>query len=122
MIDNVKIYKRYLEVKENKGRVGDLLGEFNISRGTLYDVIRRVQVGDTKALRRCLNRSQLECIWEHKYKIRYISLPKNRSTTTVTELQKIIWGMKDDDFPVFTIASKLGKERSTILHHLAKKK
>lgn len=119
--NDIKIYKRYLETKEQKGRIGDLLGEFNISRGTLYDVIRRVQVGDTKALRRCLAVGKFECIWEHKYRARFLSLPKDRSATTVKELHAIIWYMKADGFAVTMIAKKLGKERSTILHHLNKK-
>ncbi len=117
-----RIYKKYLEIKEKRGRVGDLLAEFNISRGSLYDIIRRVQNGNTGALRRCLNINKFECVWKHKYKARFLALPKDRTITTVKELQKIILGMKTDEFPIYIIAEKLGKERSTILHHLSKRK
>lgn len=120
-MNDIKIYKRYLEIKKNKGKVGDIFSEFSISRQTLYDVIRRVETGNTKALRRCMNLGKLECIWEHKYKIRFLMLPKDRSATTVKQLQKIIFQMKDDGFPIYLMADKLGKERSTIIHHLAKK-
>ena len=121
-INHIKIYQRFLEIKANGGIVGDLLKEFSISRGTLYNAIRNVQNGDTAGLRRCLSGSRLECLWGYKYKARFLSLPKNRSAETVAELQKIIWEMKADDFPIYVIAEKLCKERSTILHHLAKRK
>lgn len=119
---DIHIYKQYLEVKENNGRIGDILTDFNISRGTLYNIIRRVQVGNTNALRRCMKVGRLECLWEHKYGLRFSALPDNRAGKTVAELQKIIWGMKKDGFPVHLIAKKLKKERSTILYHLAKQK
>ena len=121
MNTNTHIYQRYLETKEKGERVGDLLNEFNISRGTLYNIIRKVQTGDTTALRKCLTVGRFECLWLHKYKARFSALPENRASTTVAEVQKIIWGMKKDGFPVHLIAEKLCKERSTILYHLAKK-
>ena len=119
-INHIKIYQRFLEIKASKGKVGDLLKEFSISRGTLYNAISKVENGDTAALRRCLSGSRLECLWEYKYKTRFLSLPKDRSATTVAELQKIIWEMKADEFPIYIIAEKTEKERSTILYHLAK--
>ena len=122
MNNDIKIYKRYLETKNKRERIGDLLGEFNISRQTLYNVIGRVQKGNTVALRRCMTNTKFECLWEHKYKARFLALPQDRSATTVKELQKIIWLMKSDGFPIYIIAHNTKKERSTILHHLAKRK
>lgn len=121
MNNDVQIYKKYLETKATNGRVGNLLREFSISRTQLYNVIGRVRNGDTKALRRCLEGSHFECLWEHKYKARFLALPDDRSASTVKELQEIIYGMKDDHFPIYLIAEKTQKERSTVLHHLAKR-
>lgn len=118
-VNDIKIYKRYLEVKCAGGRIGDIMGEFGISRSTLYDVIRRVQNGDNAALRRCMTQSRLDCLWNHKYKTRFLALPKDRTMDTVNELRGIIFGMKEDGFPIQHIANLLGKERSTIAHHIA---
>lgn len=119
--NDVKIYKRYLEIKATKGRIADLLREEGISRAHLYNIIERVRNGDTKALRRCMEDGRFECLWEHKYRARFLALPNDRSATTVRELQIIIWGMKADEFPIYLIAEKTQKERSTVLHHLAKR-
>ena len=119
--NDVHIYKAYLKTKETKGRIADLLYEFGISRAHLYNIIERVRNGDTNALRRCMEDGRFECLWEHKYRARFLALPDDRSATTVKELQEIIWGMKADEFSIAMIAEKTGKERSTVLYHLAKR-
>ena len=53
-----------------------------------------------------------------KYQPRYLCLPKNREASTITELKKIIKEMKKDKFSIAKITELIGKERSTIIHHL----
>lgn len=119
-INDIKIYKRYLEVKTGNGKVNDIFKEFGISRTSLYDAIRRVQNGNIAAMKRALKACYLECFWEYKYKPRFLALPNNQKPETLAEFRRIISEMKDDKFPVTEIAHRLQKVRSTILYHLSK--
>lgn len=115
---DIEIYKKYMEAQESGELITDLCDKLGISRTALYDALRRVRNGDTAKLNRCIKLGRLECLWFYKYHPRYSVLPKNRRKSTVAELKSIINDMRDDGFPVMTIAKKLKKPRSHIQHHL----
>ena len=93
--------------------------EFSISRSYFYDLIKRIEKGDTVKIKKCLKKGHFACLWSFKYQPRYLCLPKNREKATIQELKAIIAGMKKDKFPIAQIAFLLGKkDRSTIIHHL----
>ena len=113
-----RIYWRW-KSKANKEKVGVILREFSISRSYFYDVIKRIEKGDTAKIKKCLKKGHFACLWSFKYQPRYLCLPKNRGKATIQELKTIIAGMKKDKFPIAQIAFLLGKkDRSTIIHHL----
>lgn len=114
------IYRDYIQARESGGiiPVGDVLLEHGISRSNLYDIIRRVKHGNPGKIRKDTEDGRLKALWEHKYKARFLALPKNRDASTIAELRNIIREMDADDFPQTQIAALLGKDRSTVIHHL----
>ncbi len=116
-LTDLEIYRAFLEAKE-AGKVSELPKKLGITHWRLYNVIDRVKNGDKVKIRRCTTLGRLECLWQFKYKTRYLALPKNRKASTVTELREIIREMKADEFPQATIGRLMKKDRSTIIHHL----
>lgn len=117
---DIDIYRAYVEAKA-KGRnasVGDVLIRFGISRSNLYEIIRRVRFGNPSKVKKDTEKARLSVLWTHKYEARYLSLPKDRKAPTVEELKTLIKDMHKDGFPQALIAAKIGKDRSTIIHHL----
>lgn len=113
------IYREYLEVQADPKRgTQEVLNKFGISRGHLYNVIRRVLNGNPSRIKRELEKARLSILWEHKYKVRFMALPKNRNAATIAELRLIVRAMDRDRFPQAYIAQFLKKDRSTIIHHL----
>lgn len=114
-----EIYRAYTEAKADpKKKIGDVFKRFGISRGQLYEVIRRVEQGNPARIERDTEKGRLAALWEHKYKARFLALAKDRRPATIAELRSIIRGMDKDGFPQTRIATLLKKERSTIIHHL----
>jgi hypothetical protein len=115
-----EIYRDYTEAKASNrpGRIGEVLLKHGISRSNLYDIIRRVQHGNPGAIRQDMETARINALWEHKYKPRYLALSKDRKADTIAALRKLIREMAADDFPQSAIAAKLGKDRSTVIHHL----
>ena len=113
-----RIYRRWKEIKATKEKVGVVLREFGVSRSYLYSLISRIEKGDIAKIKKCLKNGHLNCFWLFKYQSRYLCLPKNRKDSTITELKKIIKEMKKDKFSIAKITELIGKERSTIIHHL----
>lgn len=112
------IYRDYMEAKEGVRSISDVLLKHGISRSNLYDIIRRVKHGNPGRIKNDTERGRLAALWEHKYKARYLSLPKNREAGTVAELRDIIREMDAEGFPQMQIAALIGKDRSTVIHHL----
>lgn len=116
---DLAIYRAYILIKEDDEKdVRDLLNQFGISRGHLYNVVNRVRKGNLHAIRREMAAARLAILWEHKYKIRFQALPKNREAATVKELRLLVRDMERDNFPQIRMAHYLKKDRSTIIHHL----
>lgn len=115
----IEIYKEYVKMKADpKLSAQHVCDKFGISRTTLYDVVRQVRHGNPSRVRRDIERARLTALWTHKYESRFLALPKDRTAATVTELVSLIKDMDKDGFPQTLIASKLRKDRSTIIHHL----
>lgn len=120
-MNEIEIYKAYIEAKTDKKRtIIQVAKDFGITRNGLYEIVRRIENGNTSKIRACTEKSRLDCLWTYKYKARFLSLPNNRKESTVEMLTKIIKEMKKDKFSVSLIASLIGKDRSTVLHHLEK--
>jgi predicted transcriptional regulator len=117
---DAQYYRAYIETKNSNGSVVDLCKELGTTRTTLYEAIKRVKFGDTKAILRALSVARCDILWEHKYKARFLSLPENRKAGTVEELKELIKDMNTDQFTEMMIAKRLGKNRTTIRHHLGK--
>lgn len=118
---DAEIYKAYLGAKNSKNMtVVSVARSFGITRNGIYEIIRRVEGGNIAKIKSCTERSRLDCLWEYKYKTRYMAIPKDRKEVTVDALIKIIKEMSADKFPIARISRHLRKDRSTILYHLEK--
>jgi cellobiose-specific phosphotransferase system component IIA len=115
---DIQIYKDYVNARATKKPVADVMKKHGVSRNQIYKALRRVQEGDTQKILRCLQNCRNECLWEHKYKARFICLPNDKTASTVDEVHDIIVAMHSDGIPQTLIAKKLGKARSTIIYHL----
>jgi hypothetical protein len=125
MINDIEIYKGWLiakhgEKKHRKTAV-QVAKDFGITRNGLYEIVRRIETGNMAKVRRCSESSRLDCLWEYKYKPRYLAIPTGRQAFSVSLIKKLIWEMYEEDkFPISRIASLTGKDRSTVIHHLTK--
>ena len=121
MYRDIQIYRAYIEAKSDpKKTAADVARRFKITRNALYSVISRIENGSPLKLRLCTEKSRLECLWKYKYLGRFAAIPTDRKPASVAALSKLIKEMKGDDFPVLRIAALIGKDRSTVLHHLEK--
>lgn len=115
---DAEVYRDYIEAKASDRGVGDVLLKHGISRSNLYDIVNRVRNGNPGKIRRDMEKARLTALWEHKYKARFLSIPKNRNAETIAELRALIHDMDKDGFPQLIIAGLIKKDRSTIIHHL----
>lgn len=115
---SVDIYRAYVQAKARGGSIGDVLLRYGISRSNLYEVIRKVRYGNPWKVKKDTEKARLAALWEHKYRFRFLALPKNRVASTVEELRALIREMDKDGFPQAVIAARIGKDRSTVIHHL----
>lgn len=119
-INEIEVYQAYILAKQDPKRtVSDVANSFGITRNAIYEVVRRIEGGNASKIRKCKAQANLDCLWEYKYKARFLSIPKNREKITVEMLKNIIKEMKEDGFTVTQIARRTGKDRSTVLHHLS---
>lgn len=115
------IYRAYVTARNEKKTVDWVAKEFGITRTAVYDSIKRVKLGNTAMILKCLKDCRNEALWTHKYKSRFCLLPVNRKFWTIAEVTELIKNMKTDGFSQGLIAEKLGLSRSTVEHHLNKK-
>ena len=119
MTNEVGIYRAYIEAKEDpKQTITAVAEKFNITRAGLYEIVKRIEKGNPSKIRICTERSRLDCLWQYKYKARFEAIPKNRNKGSIIALKSLIKDMHADDFPTLRISVSLGKDRSTILHHI----
>lgn len=118
-VDDKIIYRGYLQSKADPSKTAqDVCNKFGISRPHLYNVVRRVQNGNPSAIRKALEESRLQILWDYKYKVRFEALPNDRKDATVQELRIIIKAMEKDRFPKVRISHFIKRDRSTVIHHL----
>lgn len=116
---DTEVYRAYILAKADpKKTVVSVARELGITRNVLYEIVRRVEHGNTAKIRKCTEKSRLDCLWEYKYKARFLAIPKDRKEGSVLALRALIKEMHTDDFGVSDIAARIGKDRSTIIHHL----
>lgn len=123
MTSSVYVYREYVKAKAGgfkKKTAAQVARDFEITRDALYELVRRVEKGDAVKLRKCTEKSRLDCLWRYKYELRFLAIPKNRKPATVKMLAKLVKEMAQDEFPVARIAAYVGKDHSTIIHHLEK--
>lgn len=119
MADEIAIYQAYLLTKTEGGKTAiQVARDFGITRSGLYEIVRRIEHGNPAKIRRCTEKSKLDCLWEYKYKARFAAIPKDRKEGSVVALRSLIKDMHKDKFPVAHIATRIGKDRSTVLHHI----
>lgn len=120
-IDEIAVYRAYTEAKsDGKKTVTQIAKDFGITRNGLYQIVRRIENGNPSKVRECTEKSRLDCLWEYKYKARFLAIPNNRKESTIEMLTKLIKEMRKDKFSTSAIASLIGKDRSTVLHHSEK--
>jgi len=120
-VDEIAVYKAYIEAKSDKKKtVTSVATDFGITRNGLYEIVRRIESGNTHKIRTCTEKSRLDCLWQYKYKARFMAIPNNRKEGSIELLTKLVREMNKDKFPTSQIATLIGKDRSTVLHHLEK--
>lgn len=115
-----EVFSAYLGAKSSGETITDLSKRLKMTRNQLYRVVARVRHGNPARAKICIEKGRFACLWEWKYRSLFDALPKDRKPATVDELRKLIRRMYKDKFPVKQIARLLGKDRSTVLHHLGK--
>jgi len=121
-IDEIKVYKEYIKAKRAEGySVVKLCEKLNISRSSLYELVKRIEKGDKFQLERCMKITKFDCIWEHKYKRRFIIISDNRKEKEYPEqLRVLIVDMDKDGFGLREIARRVMKDVHTVSYHLNK--
>lgn len=121
MTKDIEIYKDYLVAKyEKETTITEVAAKHHITRNGLYELVRRIENGNVAKIKQELKDNRYQVYWKYKYEPRYLALPKSRKPWVMAELRKIINDMAEDEFSVSKISELLGKDRSTILHHLDK--
>lgn len=121
-IDEIEVYRAYIRAKgDPKTTVTDVANDFMITRTAVYDIVKRIENGNVSKIRRCTENSRVDCLWEYKYKARFLAIPKDRKVGSVNALRALINDMKGDKFPVSKISTLTGKDRSTVLFHINNK-
>lgn len=115
---DAEIYRDYVVSKASDRGIGDLLLKHGISRSNLYNIVGRVRDGNQSRIKRDVEKARFAALWEHKYQARFLSIPKNRNAETVVELRALIRDMQKDGFSQLLTSTLLGKDRSTVIHHL----
>ncbi len=123
MINEIEVYRAYIEAKSAKPKrtAMSVATQFGLSRGGLYEIVNRIENGNASMIRRCTESSRLDCLWEYKYKAQFLAIPDDRKEATIEMLTKLIKDMSADRFPTVNIAARVGRDRSTVIHHLEKK-
>ncbi len=121
-VDEIEVYKAYIGAKNSKGKktVTSVATDFGITRNGMYEIVRRIESGNVHKIRTCTEQSRLDCLWKYKYKAWYSAIPNNRKEESIAMLTDLIKKMSKDKFSSAQIASLIGKDRSTVLHHLGK--
>lgn len=120
-VDEIAIYRAYIQAKADPDKtIIEVANELGITRSRLYETVRRIENGNVAKIRRCTEQAKLDCLWEYKYKARFEAIPKDRKGSSVSELRKLINEMFKDEFSISLISQLIGKDRSTVLHHLGK--
>lgn len=121
MDKDIEVYRAYIAAKSDKNvTVSVIAKKFKITRSTVYDIVKRITKGSPSQLKACTERSRLDCLWQYKYRAQYFSLPKDRKPATIEALKKLVLDMRKDKFAIARISTLIGKDRSTVLHHLEK--
>ena len=116
-----QVYREYVKAMSPGGGGATILAKrLKMRRDQLYRIVRRVRDGNPAQAKICMKKGSLECLWMWMFQSRYEALPRDRKPATVKELRDIIHSMQREGFPVKQIARLLGKDRSTVLHHLGK--
>lgn len=118
-IDHIAVYKSYFHAKfDPKKTVSDVANEFGITRASVYAIVKHVEKGDPVKVKRCTSNSAFSCLWEYKYKDRFLVIPHDRKNESVEMLRALIKDMHKDGFPVSKIASLIWRDRATVLYHI----
>lgn len=118
-VEVISVYRAYMNAKFHPTKTAtDVAREYGMSRADLYQIVKFVEKGEPYKLKMCTQNSNFQCMWEHKYKMRYAVLPRDRSKRTVEALASLIQDMHKDGFTISMIASCIKRDRSTVLHHI----
>lgn len=119
MVNRLEVYKAYIKAKsEPQTRISDVAKSFKITRNALYAIVREIETGNERMVAKCTAKTRLECIWEYRYKPKFLALEIGRQKETVSLLKEIIIGMKHDGFNTAQISRLVERDRATVLHHL----
>ncbi len=115
-IDEVEVYRSYVKAIGTKGySVTKLCKKLGIPRPTLYAIVKRVENGDEIQLQRCLNKSRYDCLWEYRYKRRFVLLQDDNN---IGQLKTLIKDMRKDGFGLRDISRRINKDVSTVSWHI----
>lgn len=117
-VNRLEVYKAYIKAKSEHTKISDVAKTFKITRNALYAIVREIETGNERMVAKCTAKSKLECIWEYRYKPKFLALEEGRQKETVSLLKEIIIGMKQDGFNIAEISRRVERDRATVLHHL----
>ena len=119
-INEVKIYKAYVKAKVTKGySVIKLSEKLGISRQVIYSIVRRIEKGNENQLNICLTKSKYDCLWEYKYKQRFLVVKEMRGKDYSKQIKLLVQEMHNEDgFGIRDISRRFKKDPSTISQHL----
>lgn len=115
-----QVYKDYVQAKQFKTPLEAVWEKHDITKQGMYFIVREIERGNLSKIKACTEQSTQMCLWEHKYKLRFSLLPKNRQASTIFLFKELVREMKAEGFKPIMIASLTGRDRATIIHHLTK--
>lgn len=115
-VDKQQLYKDYLLAKVGEKTIKSVYEKYGVTKSGMYFLISEFEKGDKKKIAMC----HKMCLWEHKYKRLFVSLPKSNTHATKEVFASFVREMHNDGFHHGLIAKLTGKHRTTVLHHIKK--
>lgn len=113
-----KIYADYIG-REDGTTVQHIADRHKITRQEVHRAVRSVRSGSKCEFNECVKDLKLHCLWQSKYKPRYVALRAHkRNDFIMDEIRCLYIEMRNDGFSASHIAKITNQDHTTIGHHL----
>lgn len=118
MINEIEVYKAYIEARDTGESIVSLAKELGIDRQRIYAVVNKIRNGNETQLERCLAHGRYDCMWKWRYEQRFLTFTEESGAKSTKQLKSLVRDMHKDGFGVRDISRRIGKDPSTVLYYL----